>query len=154
VEIDAEVRGRIALQQKLSQVVADLHGPPILNAMRDCTLVVQRKAKINAPVDVGRLRASITPEVTIAPLGNTIQGVVGSNVEYAPAMEFGAPPHWPPLSDLEPWARRHGMSAFVVARAIARRGIKGRKYLQNALESSHDYIVGRLGRAVKTIVQK
>lgn len=46
-------------------------------------LVVENAAKSKVPVDTGNLRSSITHEVE----GN--EGVVGTNVEYAPYVEFG-----------------------------------------------------------------
>lgn len=52
-----------------------------------CGLFVERDAKINAPVDTGRLRASITHRITTE--GNDSIVEVGTNVEYAPAVEFG-----------------------------------------------------------------
>lgn len=52
---------------------------------------IEREAKSNAPVDTGRLRASITTEVLER------QGIpmvkVGTNVEYAPYVEFETEPH-------------------------------------------------------------
>src|SRR5512139_572694 len=99
--IDIEVKGLIELQRKTEQMVSDLHGAPILDAMRDSVLIVTRGAKQNAPVDTGRLRASITPGVS--EMGDNIEGVVGSNVTYAPYMEFGTRPHWPPIGAMEPW---------------------------------------------------
>lgn len=150
--VDVEVRGLKELQAKLERAGRDLHGEPIIAAMRESTLWVQRDAKLNAPVDTGRLRASITPEVRTEAL--QVLGVVGSNVEYAPYMELGTKPHWPPLGALEVWARRHGMIAFVVARAIAERGLKPRKFLQNAFEKNKDRIQRRLERAVKEIAER
>ena len=46
-------------------------------------LTVERKAKQNCPVDTGKLRASITTEV------GKLEAEVGTNVEYAPYVEFG-----------------------------------------------------------------
>ena len=46
-------------------------------------IIVQNEARRMAPVDTGRLRASITVKRT--PDG----AVVGSNVEYAPYVEYG-----------------------------------------------------------------
>lgn len=46
-------------------------------------LIVERSAKRNTPVDTGRLRASITTR-----LGNNYVEV-GTNVKYAPYVEFG-----------------------------------------------------------------
>jgi phage gpG-like protein len=148
----ATIKGAVETQRKMEQVVADLTGPPVLQAFRDATLLVSNQAKINAPVDTGRLRASITPEVRV--VGNTIQGVVGSNVIYAAAMELGTRPHWPPRSALETWARRHGLSVFVVQRAIARKGTKPRRYLQRAFESNRPLIIRKIERAVTQVVDK
>ena len=83
--VSAEIKGLMEAQKKVEQVIRDMRGAPFLQAMRDATLIVERAAKINAPVDTGRLRASITPE--IRNFGNVVQGVVGSNVEYAPKVE-------------------------------------------------------------------
>lgn len=56
----------------------DLEGP-----LTKACLLVEGDAKKRCPVDTGQLRASITYEVE----GNT--GVVGTNVEYAPYVEYG-----------------------------------------------------------------
>src|SRR5512135_1298247 len=106
----------------MDQMARDVTGEPMIEAMRDSTLVVTRSARQNAPVDIGRLRASIVPEVRQR--DRIVVGIVGSNVVYAPYQEFGTRPHWPPLAALEVWARRHGLTAFLVARAISRRGTK------------------------------
>ena len=124
----------------------------MINAMRDSTLYVTRDAKKNAPVDTGRLRASITPEVSTA--GETVQGVVGSNVMYAPYVELGTRPHWPPRAALEVWARRHHMSVFLVQRSIGLLGTAGRHYLQRAFDDNKDKIEKRIGQAVDAIVNK
>ncbi len=55
--------------------------------MKEAVQIVEREAKHRAPVDTGRLRASITNDVR--EMGSEIQGVVGSNVLYAPYQEFG-----------------------------------------------------------------
>jgi len=48
---------------------------------------VERDAKINAPVDTGRMRASITTRL-IKEDGNPV-AEVGTNVSYAPLVEYG-----------------------------------------------------------------
>lgn len=54
-------------------------------AVRITLLQVETDAKLNCPVDTGRLRSSIHAEE--AP--NGLSGSVGTNVTYAPAIEFG-----------------------------------------------------------------
>jgi len=102
--------------------------------MRKALRLLTRDAKINAPVDTGKLRSSIMPGVTSNSGG--VVGVTGSNVAYAPFMELGTAAHWPPIAALEGWARRHGTNAYLVARAIARRGTKARRFLQKALQTN------------------
>jgi HK97 gp10 family phage protein len=98
---------------------------------------VQRAARENVSVDRGRLRGSIAYEVRESRDG--IRGVVGSAVRYAPFVEFGTVPHWPPIDALIPWAERHGFppgrsGAFLVARAIARRGTRAVNFLRDAVK--------------------
>jgi|SRR5690606_5872219 len=57
----------------------------VKDAVNQTGLAVTRKAKQRAPVDTGRLRASI--QIQIYPNGLTAD--VGTNVEYAPYVEFG-----------------------------------------------------------------
>ena len=83
--LKAEIRGLKAAQKAMTAIVRELNGTPILNAMRDATLIVLRSAKINVPVDTGRLNASITPEVKQA--GTQVIGIVGTKVKYGAKIE-------------------------------------------------------------------
>lgn len=144
-----EVQGLEEAQAGLKRTAEDLQGSRFLDAMRKAVMIVTYDAKRNAPVDVGKLQASITPEVRS---GNPVQGVVGSNVDYAPYMELGTKPHFPPLAALEVWARRHGRTAYQVALSIAAKGTEPRLYLRDALKDNASKIYGLIGRAVGRIV--
>ena len=150
--LDIEIRGLQELQAKTDQVITDLHGKPMLDGMRAATMLVSTEAKKLAPVDRGQLRSSITPEVRAQ--GFTVLGVVGTNKLYAPYQETGTRPFWPPIAALEVWARRHGVSAYVVARAIARHGIKPKRYMQGAFDAKKDDVVALIGRVVSRIVDQ
>lgn len=110
----------------------------ILLAMRESAVLLQSYAKLYAPVFRGLLRVSIAQNVSEE--GNRITGEVGSGVAYASVLEEGRNP-WPgamppPSGDLKAWARRKlgdERLAFVVARAIKRRGFKAQPYLKPAL---------------------
>jgi len=126
---------------------------PIRSFLQKSGFTVEGQAKENAPVDTGRLRSSITSRVA------EHQVFIGSNVEYAPYVEFGTDPHFPPLDAMQPWARRHGFpagrsGAFLVAQAIARRGTRARAFLKPALESSAGAIKGFLGAAAREIERR
>lgn len=81
-----EIKGIDAASKKMEQVAVDITGNPMVEGMRDATLLVTRGARILSPVDTGRLRSSIAPEV-IPARGRKVAGVVGSNVIYAPYQE-------------------------------------------------------------------
>ena len=155
-----EIKGLKEVQRKAEQVARDLHGTKMLNAMRRCTLIVQRAAKINSPANTGRLRASITPEVRVEGVTMTnavVRGFVGNSVAYAPPVEFGTAPHWPPFgpgSSLSRWSELHGISPFLVARAISRRGTKAVKYLERGLTDNQQKIGNVLEDAVGAIVEE
>lgn len=150
--IRTEIRGLKETQAKMTQVVKDLQGGPLMDGMKQATLVVLVDAKRLAPVDTGRLRASITPEVRR--LSNEVQGVVGSNVTYAAAVENGSRPHWPPFRALEVWARRHGANEAEVWWAIGLAGTKPHPYLRPAFEKNRQRILDLLGGTVERIVSK
>lgn len=111
------------------------------SAMRDAA----NQSKLQTPVDTGLLRASINSEARMD--GGDVLGVVGTNQAYAKPIEYGtgifseAPDskksrYFPPSSALEGWAKRHGLNAFLVARAIFRRGgTKPHRMFRSVLES-------------------
>jgi HK97 gp10 family phage protein len=146
-EIDIEIQGLKETQAEMERVVSELQGAPFLAGMRKATLIVQRDAKIKAPVDTGRLRASITPEVTRG-WGGT-RGIVGSNVRYAPFVELGTRgPRFVPRQYIGRWAKRHGMGD----RGIIVSG-NPKPFLQPAFDENKERIVEILGDTVKGIVK-
>lgn len=73
-------------RQALDFLLASPSGPVAQEIAVICQAIVSI-AKVLAPVDTGRLRASIT--FLIGSDGAGIFGLVGTNVEYAPYQEFG-----------------------------------------------------------------
>jgi len=66
------------------QSAADAVEAAVGDAVREAAMMIERDAKINVPVDTGRLRASIGAEEK-----TPLLFVVGTNVEYAAPVEFG-----------------------------------------------------------------
>ncbi len=109
-------------------------------ALDDLAGQVERGAKRKAPKDRGDLSRKIT-------IGKPAPAVrtIGANVPQAAPMEYGTRPHWPPVTPIREWVWRNrakfGVStrpqaervAFMVGRAIARRGLKERRYLRASL---------------------
>ena len=143
------VKGLEEVQRFLESRVQALQGPPIVAVMREATLLVQRSARLGKamPVDTGRLRASITPEIT--QMGGRTVGIVGSNVSYAPYQELGFKPHFVPAKYIGTWMSRHKFKPSGGLRVSG----KARMFLQKAfteniakIEALYEAFVGRLVR--------
>tara|TARA_R110000787_G_scaffold135015_2_gene247345 strand:- start:1005 stop:1487 length:483 start_codon:yes stop_codon:yes gene_type:complete len=128
---------RIVGGEELRKVLndKDLVRGPLRDFLVSSAELVAGEARKLAPSDRGLLRNSISPEV------KDLSAEVVAHAKYGRHVEFGQRPHWPPLSAMQPWARRHGfpagvVGAFLVARAIAQRGVKPRPFMAPALKTS------------------
>ena len=123
---------------------------------------MQMRVEIRArtPINLGHLHSSIA--VAIEDEGLT--GIVGSNLNYAPHVEFGTRPHYPPLAAIQAWVHSKGLAGRVsvktkrrlgnktaiasedmaLARAIQRkigaRGTKGHFMFQRGLAAAQPFI--------------
>ena len=138
----------IAKAEKLPQLM----GGAVRSFFEKAAIKIEERAKRGTPVFQSRLRSSITYKV--APGTIPLWAIIGTNVSYAPHVEFGTRPHWPPKGALQGWADRHGIPVFLVMRAIARRGTPAKKMFQNALAGSRGDINRYLAELGKTIEQE
>jgi len=118
---ELSIQGLKETQANMERILKELEGPPMTEAMRDAAPIAQKDAKRNAPVLTGRLQASITSQVVTQ--GKAIMGVVGSNVTYAPFVEYGT------------------------------RRMRARRFLQNALEDNEREIIRKVEGAVREIIE-
>jgi len=102
---------------------------------------IEREAKDRAPVDTGRLRSSITTNVFDR--GDEILVKVGTNVEYAPALEFGTGPYIIEADDAEAlqWTDPE-TGEPVFATSVEHPGIEPQPFLLPAV----DYVRSRYNR--------
>jgi hypothetical protein len=132
----------------------ELLGGPIRKALLQSAEYAIGQAKELTPVDTGRARNSYAAKVDPSPIPQWAS--IGSNLEYMKALEFGSKPHFPPLSALQPWARRHGFpagnaGAFLVARAIAARGTKAHHMLRDGIKATKPFLKKKLAEAGSSI---
>jgi hypothetical protein len=114
-------------------------------AMDESLSFLQTEVRNNTPVDTGIGRGSVytAHQGTVV----NLRGRVASPEIYMQVLESGrragAPP--PPLAPIRRWLERHGMDAglaFVVARAIGRRGQKPHHMFRNAFEKGRTVVPG------------
>jgi len=82
----AKIEGDDEINRKIKEL-ASKFPDKLRGVITKSVLVVEGRAKKTVPVLTGRLRSSITHEVNKEGVGYV--GKVGTNVEYAPAVEFG-----------------------------------------------------------------
>lgn len=138
-EIGVEIIGLDDLTRKLNNPFA---AQPARNFLNRGTLLIQREARGLAPVDTGRLVDSIATEIDTALV--PLWGTVGTNLAYAPYVEFGTRPHMPPPAALEGWARRHGMpgQGYAIALGILHHGTEGQRFLRGGADAATGAITG------------
>ena len=81
--MSATVRGADKVTANMQKAAVAIEAA-VGDAVREAAMLVEREAKINVPVDTGRLRGSIASEEK-----KPLLFEVGTNVEYAAAVEFG-----------------------------------------------------------------
>lgn len=132
--ITEDIQSWDALQKKMED--AEFLKEPTYRMLEDCCKVLKPKVLDNTPIDLGTLFGDIDYEIWEGePLPEG--AVVGTRIPYAPFVEYDTKPHWPPWGDGSPlagWAARHGIKAFLVARAISQRGTTGKRMFGKALE--------------------
>lgn len=119
---------------------------------------VKAVAVRKAPTNFGALRKSLASREKFDNRTATHTGEVFSPLVHSVVMELGADPFFPPVAPLVLWARRKRLAwksksgkplsfesiAFLVARGISRKGIKGRHYLRDSFVQETPRIVAIL----------
>ena len=95
-------------------------------SMVDTVVTIEKYAKHRCPVDTGKLRASIAGEVK-----GFEEGSVGTNTEYAMAVEYGSRPHDIKPNEKKALAFEKGGEKIVVKR-VKHPGNKPQPFLEPA----------------------
>ena len=163
--VDIKVEGLEELQAAFarSPQVAEKHTK---TAMRHSVNLIEAGWKPNIPRGAtGGYKSSIYTKIEGS--GPNITGRVGSNIKspfaYPLVVEHGRKAgKMPPPSALERWVhlvlkvpvdQAKGV-AFVVARAIGKKSIKGKFLLTNAYKKSEPKVIGFFGKALDDIVKE
>lgn len=135
----------------LRKLDRSLYTPALVALLTRLTLTAEAAARAGAPVDTAALARSITSQVTPS------ASRVFSTLAYMPVVELGRAPgsRPPPPEALRGWAMRHGFtgSLWALARAIGRRGTRGRFFMRAAAKVAQQAVQGLLLKAVEDIEQ-
>jgi hypothetical protein len=156
--LDFKVEGMEEIERAFAQA-PQVANAEMKKAMTRSVVKVQTEVKKGTPVFMGSLHNSIVTKVEGTGLSTT--GTIGSSLTgiYPSVMELGRRPGSapPPASALERWVeiRMHPENvksvAFLVARSIGRKGIKGHFMFRDGLEKSKAAIIGFFDDCAKAI---
>jgi hypothetical protein len=64
--------------------------------------------------------------------------------KYAVPLDQGSKPHFPPIEALQGWADRHGVPVWAVARKIAKKGTKARRFWKPTFDDLDKHVAGEV----------
>jgi hypothetical protein len=140
IRVTATRRGLNGVTSKLSDAALFAR---VYDSVSGCLSELKENLIPLIPFDQGIAQESIYTVINGYTL-NDIEGVVGSDADYFPNLEYGrrAGAQMPPSLPIEEWAERHGIepsAVFVIRRAIGRRGIPALHLMQKALDMSRQH---------------
>lgn len=124
--------------------------------LRDANIDTAERVRRNARRNLKRLDAYDTHalydsiQVGVSPKRLLVS--VYSDLNYAPYVEFGTRPHFPPLEPIREWCRSRGIdesAAFPIARSISEFGTFERPFLYPAYREGIALHVKRIQQLVK-----
>ena len=130
---------------KLLKKLGSLQNADFSDAITKGCLLVEKDAKLNCPVGTGTLRNSITHTVS----GNS--GTVGTNVEYAPYVEYGTglfAANGDGRKDV-PWMYRDVKGVVHITS-----GQHPQPFLKPAFDNNRQRVVELLGKRVEEILKQ
>lgn len=162
------LKGIDVLQRKLNALGLRARSA-LRDAVNESALRIQRNARRACPVDTGRLKTSINIDF----FRGGLAAEVGTDVFYAPFIEFGTGPlgeqtntqglpdgythgprYFPPSGELAGWSKRvSGPPPFLAARAIFEKGgSEARPFLGPAFEDERPKFEKRVREKVKGVL--
>lgn len=164
MNVDIEIRGQEALIKKIENI-SSLAKVDVIDAMNATGIhtrnMLQEETKSQNAIATGKYRDSWKLDMASNEKAET-RVYTELKPHYAPDIEFGTRPHFPPVAPLQEWAikklhvsqgesRRVG---FAIARAIARRGTKARPIFHTATTDVFTYFQKQLVLVANRINQK
>lgn len=142
--------------QRMAQRAPDIGGRLLAQAMSAAVQLVRSEVVQRTPVGVtGLLRSSISARIEGQPL-TSLRGIIATPSFYAPPVEYGRRPgRMPPPAALRLWAQRvlgDASLAFVVARAIGRRGTRGRFMFREGFRAARPRVLALFREARDRLV--
>lgn len=115
----------------------------------EALLFLERAVAGHTPEGAGPVHIRETYHSKVRMTGERVWGTMGTPVKYGEPLELGSKPHFPPLGPLRYWVERKlgytgreaASVAFLIARAISRRGTKPARMFGRALDENEARVI-------------
>jgi hypothetical protein len=150
VSYELEIDGWDELLKRIDQLEqgSGPFGQMLTNTMQAALDLLEQEIVTRMPVNTGLLRGSVA--TAIHGRSPYIEGTVGTSLSYGLPVEYGRRPgKMPPVDAIEAWVTRKGFApegqehkvAFLIARAIGRRGTQGAFMFRDGLVAAEPRIL-------------
>lgn len=131
-----------------------------VSRLTEALVLLEHEIQKATPVGAGPIHARDTIFHQVQ-MGEPMRGLVSTPAVYGLPLELGTKPHFPPIAPLQHWVERvlgvdekHSKGvAFLVARAISRRGTEGAEMFGKSLAKRRAQVMAILRRIPADIVK-
>ncbi|MGD0020827.1 MAG: hypothetical protein ABSC54_00845 [Smithellaceae bacterium] len=159
--LDISVKTDIKGLQQLSKDFPEASQQARFGRITEALLFLEGAVKQATPVGAGpiHLRDTIFSKVDN---GEPVEGILGTPAVYGLPVEMGARPHFPPVEPIQFWVEQKlGYSgkeaasvAFLIARAISKRGTKGYGMFSKTFEQNEAKVISILNSIPADIIAR
>lgn len=159
--LDINIKADLANVEALSREFPEASRQARYARLTEALMFLEGAVKRETPVGAGpiHLRDTIFSRVH---LSEPVEGILGTPAQHGMPVEMGTKPHFPPVAPIQHWVeRKMGYSgsearqvAFLIARAISKRGTKGAKMFTGTFEQSKSRVLAILNSIPADIVAR
>ncbi len=122
---------------------------------------LEGKIKEETPVGGGPIHLRDTIFSKVSPWGQSMWGMISTPAVYGESVEMGTKPHFPPVEPIRHWVEKKlgydekeaKSIAFLIARAISKRGTQGAKMFTKSFERHESQVISILNNIPGDIVR-
>jgi len=117
----------------------------VSNLVKSTLYGIETDAKRNCPVDTGRLRGSITTNIT-----GKMSGECGTNVEYAEDVEYGTRPHVIKPKNKQALHWKEG-NTDIFAKEVHHPGTKAQPFFEPAVKKNEEKLDKKIDELIERL---
>jgi hypothetical protein len=160
--MEVKVSADIKALESLTKKYPDASQAARISRITEALFLLEAEIKKNTPVGAGPVHLRDTVFQKVEAGGQSVWGMIGTPAKYGESLEFGSRPHFPPVAPIQHWVEKVlGISgkeaksvAFLIARAISKRGTKARSMFGKSLEKRQAQILRILEQIPSDITKK